>query len=229
MAESLDHVATKLEDAMKRKKPLDAAIKELLQSLVKENRRIIFNGNGYSDEWRRDAKKRGLLNLTNTVDALPELVKPEVMRIFEKYKVLNAREIRARYEVNVETYCKTVNVEAQLMVLMANRYILPAALRYQKDIAESVAAVRDAGGSAREAAKMLDRVATLVDAFRVRTDRLAKALEHHTPDTYKHAVYMRDEVVPAMNALRETGDQIELLVPHEIWPLPTYREMLFIK
>jgi glutamine synthetase len=229
MAESLDHVATKLEDAMKRKKPLDAAIKELLQSLVKENRRIIFNGNGYSDEWRRDAKKRGLLNLTNTVDALPELVKPEVMRIFEKYKVLNAREIRARYEVNVETYCKTVNVEAQLMVLMANRYILPAALRYQKDVAESVAAVRDAGGSAREAAKMLDRVATLVDAFRVRTDRLAKALEHHTPDTYKHAVYMRDEVVPAMNALRETGDQIELLVPHEIWPLPTYREMLFIK
>ena len=229
MAESLDYVATRLEDAMKRKKPLDAAVKELLQALVKENKRIIFNGNGYSDEWRKEAKKRGLLNLSNTVDALPELVKPDVVRIFEKYKVLTAREVRARYEVTVETYCKTVHVEAQLMVLMANRYILPAALRYQKDIAESVAAVRDAGSSTREAGKVLDRIAGLVDTFRTRTDRLAKALEHQTADAHKHAVFVRDDVVPAMDALRETGDQIELIVPHELWPLPTYREMLFIK
>jgi glutamine synthetase len=229
MTESLDYVATKLEDAVKGKKSIDAAVKELLPKLLKDNKRIIFNGNGYSDEWPKEAVKRGLLNLTNTVDALPELVKPDVVKAFEKYKVLDQRELHARYEVALETYTKTVNVEAQLMVLMANRYILPAALRYQKDIAESVTAVREAGGSTREAKKLLDRAAGLVDELRTRTDKLAKALDHGGSSAEKHARFMRDNVVPAMAALRLTGDEIELLTPHEIWPLPTYREMLFVK
>ena len=115
------------------------------------------------------------------------------------------------------------------MVLMANRYILPAALHYQKDVAESVKAVKDAGGSSKEAKKLLDSITGLVDELRRRTDELAKALEHHAPSTEKHAKYMRDTIVPAMDALREAGDQIEVVVPHELWPLPTYREMLFIK
>jgi glutamine synthetase len=229
MTEALDYVATELEKAVKSKKTLDQAVKDLLPKMIKENKRIIFNGNNYADAWRKDAAKRGLLNHTNTVDALPELVKPDVVKIFEKYKVLNSRELHARYDVAVETYVKTVNVEAQLMVLMANRYILPAALRYQKDIAESVAAVRDAGGSVREAKRMLDRLSGLVDDLRQRTDRLANALDEHASSAEKHAKYMRDTVVPAMSALRDTGDQIELVVPHELWPLPTYREMLFIK
>ena len=229
MAEALDYVATELEKAVKSKKTLDQAVKDLLPKVINENKRIIFNGNNYADAWRKDASKRGLLNHTNTVDALPELTKPEVVRIFEKYKVLNARELHARFEVAVETYVKTVNVEAQLMVLMANRYILPAALKYQKDVAESVAAVRNAGGSVKEAKRMLDRLSSLVDDLRQRTDRLANALDEHAPSAEKHAKYMRDTIVPAMNALRETGDQIELMVPHELWPLPTYREMLFIK
>jgi glutamine synthetase len=229
MTESLDYVATELEKATKAKKSLDQAVKELLPKIVKDHKRIIFNGNGYSSEWLKEATKRGLLNLTNTVDALPELVKPDVVKIFEKYKVLSARELHARYEVAVETYTKTVNVEAQLMVLMANRYILPAALRYQKDVADSVRSVRDAGGSTRESKKVLDKIIGLIDEFRVRTDRLAKALDRHAPDAEKHAKYIRDGVVPAMAELRETGDQIEVLIPHETWPLPTYREMLFIK
>ena len=229
MAEALDYVATELEKAVKSKKTFDQAVKDLLPKVINENKRIIFNGNNYTDAWRKDASKRGLLNHTNTVDALPELTTPEVVRIFEKYKVLNARELHARFEVAVETYVKTVNVEAQLMVLMANRYILPAALKYQKDVAESVAAVRNVGGSVKEAKRMLDRLSTLVDDLRQRTDRLANALDEHAPSAEKHAKYMRDTIVPAMNALRETGDQIELMVPHELWPLPTYREMLFIK
>jgi glutamine synthetase len=229
MTESLDYVATELEKATKAKKSLDQAVKELLPKIVKDHKRIIFNGNGYSSEWLKEATKRGLLNLTNTVDALPELVQPDVVKIFEKYKVLSARELHARYEVAVETYTKTVNVEAQLMVLMANRYILPAALRYQKDVADSVRSVRDAGGSTRESKKVLDKIIGLIDEFRVRTDRLAKALDRHVPDAEKHAKYIRDVVVPAMAELRETGDQIEVLVPHETWPLPTYREMLFVK
>ncbi len=230
VTESLDYMATQLEQATsKGRKSLDAAVKELLPKVIKENKRIIFNGNNYSDDWRKEAAKRGLLNLTNTVDALPELMKADVVKAFEKYKVLNTRELHARTEINFETYIKTINVEAQLMVLIANRYILPAALQYQKNVAESVTAVRAAGGSTKETKKMLDRITGLVDDLRAQTDKLAKALDHHGPSAEKHAKYMRDTVVPAMAALRETGDQIELLVPHELWPLPTYREMLFVK
>ena len=233
MTESLDYVATRLEEAVKGRgkdrKSLEQAVKELLTRLIKDNKQIIFNGNGYSDEWRKEAARRGLLNLTNTVDALPQLNRSDIIGIFEKYKVLSARELHARYEIAIETYVKTVNVEAQLMVLMSNRYILPAALEYQKNIAQSVKAVRDAGGSTREAKKVLDRVTKLVDDLRSRTDKLADSLEHHAESGEKHAKFMRDVVVPAMNALRDAGDQLELLVPHELWPLPTYREMLFIK
>ncbi len=228
MTEALDYVATELESAVTTR-TLTEAVKDLLPKMIKENKRIIFNGNNYADEWRKEAARRGLLNHTNTVEALPELVKPDVLEIFEKYKVLNSRELRARYEVAVETYTKTVNVEAQLMVLMANRYILPAALRYQKEVADSVRAVRDARSSTREAKKVLDRIAGLVDELRSRTDRMAKALEREVASVERHAKYMRDTIVPAMAALRETGDQIELMTPHERWPLPTYREMLFIK
>jgi len=229
MTESIDAIATELEQATKGGKPVREVLKKLLPKWLKENKRIVFNGNGYSDEWRKEAAKRGLLNLTNTVDALPELVKPDVLKAFEKYKVLNGRELRARYEVAVETYTKTVNVEGQLMVLMANRYILPAALKYQKDVAESVAAVKSAGGSARETRKLLDQVTSLVDEFRTRTEKLAKALDHGDGDALRHARYMRDSVCTGMAALRETGDKLELVIPHQLWPLPTYREMLFIK
>jgi glutamine synthetase len=229
MTEALDYVATNLENAVKAKKPLKHAVKVLLTKLVKENRQIIFNGNGYSEEWRREAKKRGLLNLTNTVDALPELIKPDVVKAFETYRVLNARELRARYEVALETYIKTINVEAQLMVLMANRYIIAAALRYQTQVAAAVAAAKEAGASTRESKKLLDRLSRLVDDFRARTDALAAALAHQSTDSEKHAKYMRDQVVPAMVSLRETGDQIEAITPHDVWPLPTYREMLFVK
>jgi glutamine synthetase len=229
MTEALDYVATELEKALKAKKTLKQAVKALLTKLVKDNKRIIFNGNGYSEDWRKEAKKRGLLNLTNTVDALPELVKPEVVELFERYKVLNRRELRARYEVAFETYVKTVNVEAQLMVLMANRYIAPAAIRYQEEVASSVAVTKQAGGSAREAKKLLDRFSKLIDDLRVRTDVLADALAHKSGDAERHARHMRDAVIPAMQALREVGDQVELLTPHDSWPLPTYREMLFVK
>jgi glutamine synthetase len=229
MTEALDHVATELEKALKAKKTLKQAVKTVVTKLVKENKQIIFNGNGYAPEWRKEAKRRGLLNLTNTVDALPELVKPDVVAIFERYRVLNARELRARYEVAVEQYVKTVNVEAQLMVLMANRYITPAAIRYQEEIAASVAATRQAGGSTREGKKLLDRFSGLIDEVRTRTDALADALAKAPHDGEAHAKYMRDVIVPAMGTLREAGDQIELLTPHDAWPLPTYREMLFVK
>ena len=143
---------------------------------------------------------------------------------------MNEREVRARYDVAVEAYNKTVNVEAQLMTLMANRYILPAALAYQTRSPQNVNAVKAAGGSAaggRKAARA--RCATLVDDFRTANDALAHALEHGGGTPEEHARYFRDEVIPRMATLRDIGDRIEVLVPSDLWPLPTYREMLFIK
>ena len=125
----------------------------LLTKLIKENKQIIFNGNNYSDEWQKEAAKRGLLNLKNSVDAFGEVLKPEVIKAFEKYGVLNERELQARYEIALEQYNKTINIEAQLMVLMANRYILPAAYQYQGDVARSVAAVKAAGATSKEGKK----------------------------------------------------------------------------
>jgi len=230
VTESLDYMATELEKATAAGKTLQKAVAELLPRVIKETKRIIFNGNNYSKEWEKEAGKRGLLNLKNTIDALPQLVSKDVIGIFEKYKVLNEREVHARYEIMVETYNKTVNVEGQLMVLMANRYVLPAALEYQKRVAESVAAVKAAGGKSTEGKKALDSFTTQVDEFKRRTDKLQKELEHEgNGDTVKHAKHYRDKVIPAMVALREAGDDLEVKIPHELWPLATYREMLFIK
>ncbi len=230
VTESLDYMATELDKLMKSGKTLEQSVADLLQRVVKEHKRIIFNGNNYSPEWEKEAGKRGLLNLKNTVDALGQLVSKEVVGMFEKYKVLNSRELHARYDVMVETYNKTVNVEGQLMVLMANRYILPAAFEYQKSVAQSVVAVKSAGGKSIEGKKTLDKVTKLTDEFKRRADKLEHALAHEgNGDAEKHARHFRDVVIPAMAALRESGDALEEMVPHELWPLATYREMLFIK
>ena len=230
VTESLDYCASELEKGLKEGKKLQAAVKSLLVKLLKENKRIIFNGNGYSEEWQKDASRRGLLNHRTSVDAYGEALKPEVVKAFEKYGVLNERELHARYDVAVEQYIKTINIEAQLMVLMANRYILPAGYRYQAELAQSVAAVKAAGATAKQTRRSLDHICRLTDECKVRVDALQELLDHDgSDDAEKHAKYFRDKVVPAMTALRETGDGLECVVPHDVWPLPTYREMLFVK
>ena len=207
VAESLDAMAAELEGALAKGEGLEEAVAAMLKATIKKHKRIIFNGNGYSNEWQKEAGKRGLLNLKNTVDALPEIVKPVVVKAFEKFKVLTERELHARYEINLETYNKTINIEAQLMVLMANRYILPAAFEYQRAVAASVVAVKQAGGvPSKEGKKLLAKIVKMIDEFRVQTDRLEHALDHATPSAEKHAKYMRDTVVPAMARLRDLGD-----------------------
>jgi len=229
VADSLDAMATELEAKLAKGETLEAAVASLLRATIKKHKRIIFNGNGYSNEWQKEAAKRGLLNLKNTVDAMPEIVKPAVVKAFEKFKVLTEAELHARFEINLETYCKTINIEAQLMVLMANRYILPAAFEYIKQVGQSVAAAKAGGVPSKEGKKVLAQLVKLTDAFRLQTERLATALDHSSPSSEKHAKYMRDTIVPGMVKLRDLGDQIEVVVPHELWPLPTYREMLFVK
>ena len=230
VTEALDYVATELESGVKEGKKLPAAVKALLTKMMKDNKRIIFNGNNYSDDWQKEAAKRGLLNLKTSVDAYPELVKPDVVKTFEKYGVLSERELTARYGVALEQYNKTINIEAQLMTLMANRFILPATYRYIGQLAESAAAVKTAGASAKEPRRTLDSLCKLADDFKARADHLQQLLEHDGgADVEKHARFFRDKVVPAMEKLREVGDDLEGIVPHDMWPLPTYREMLFIK
>jgi glutamine synthetase len=230
VTESLDYMATELEKLMKGGKSIEKAVGELLPKVIKENKRIIFNGNNYAKEWEKEAAKRGLQNLKNTVDALPQLITKEVIGIFEKYKVLNERELRARYEIMLEQFNKTINVEGQLMVLMANRYILPAAFDYQKQVATSVSAVKQAGGKSVEGKKVLDRLTKTNDEVKKRSDKLEHALAHEgNGSAEKHAKHFRDVVRPAMETLREAVDELELMMPHGQWPLATYREMLFIK
>jgi glutamine synthetase len=229
VSESLDYIATELEKSIKGGKSLEKSVADLLPKVIKENKQIIFNGNNYSKEWEKEAAKRGLLNLKNTVDALPQLVTKEVVALFEKYKVLNERELHARYEILLEQYNKVVNIEGQLMVLMANRYILPAALEYQRQVAASVGAVKSAGAKSVEGKKTLVKITKLVDRFKQQADKLEKELAHEGGPADKHAKHFRDKVVPAMATLRELGDELEVIMPHGSWPLATYREMLFIK
>jgi glutamine synthetase len=229
MADALDSIASELEAAVAKGEELNKAVGKLLTKIVKEHKRIIFNGNNYAPEWEKEAGKRRLLNLKNTVDALPQLVTKESIKLLDRFKILNERETHARYEIFLENYNKTINIEGQLMVLMANRYILPAALEYQKQIGHSVAAVKAGGGKSVQGKKLLGTYTKLVDRFKAQTDSLVGLLEHSGGSAEKHAKYMRDKVVPAMAKLREIGDEIEVLTPHVIWPLPTYREMLFVK
>src|SRR5580765_7401027 len=229
VTESLDYMATELEKAVKAGKTLEKAVAELLPKVIKENKQIVFNGNNYSKEWEKEAAKRGLLNLKNTVDALPQLVAPDVIAMFEKYRILNERELHARYEIMLEQFNKTINIEGQLMVLMANRYIMPAAFEYQRQVGASVSAVKAAGAKSVEGKKSLDKLTKLIDRFKVQTDKLEKALAHEGSSAEKHAKHFRDVVIPNMATLRELGDELELMMPHELWPLATYREMLFIK
>ncbi len=229
MADALEYVADELEAATAKGEDLTKAVGKLLVKMVKEHKRIIFNGNGYSAEWQKEAAKRKLLNHKNTVDALPEIITPQAIKLMERFKVLNSREMHARYEIFLENYNKTINIEGQLMVLMANRYILPAAFEYQKQVGQSIAAVKAGGGTSVSGKKLLASYTKLVDKFKTQNDTLAALLEHGGGTAEKHAKYMRDKVVPAMQALRATGDAIEVLTPHEVWPLPTYREMLFVK
>jgi glutamine synthetase len=230
VAESIDTIATELEAAVKAGEKLEEAVSKLLTKLIKQHKRIIFNGDGYSQEWQSEAGRRGLLNLKNTVDALPELVQADVIKAFEKHKVLSERELRARHVISIEQYNKTVNIEGQTMVGMANRYIVPAALAYQKSVADTVNASKAAGVDCAEGKTLLATLCDLACEFRRRTESLARALDHQVGDAPEaHAKHFRDKVVPAMAALRETGDRLEGLVARETWPLPTYREMLFLK
>ena len=228
VAESLDYIASELEKAIKSGKSLNTAIQELLPKLIKESKRIIFNGDNYTEEWHKEAVKRGIPNLKNTVDCLPLITSKESIELFTKYKVYTERELQSRSVIFAEAYVKTITIEANTMVMMAKTQILPAALRYQIELANAVSSGK-AAGVVSPAKETLELLCELVEDFNKKTAVLDKAVSHHADgDEYEHAKYARDKVFAAMGELRKAGDKIEVIVADDLWPLPTYREMLFL-
>jgi glutamine synthetase len=227
IAESLDFLATKLEAAVAGGKTLNAAVQELLPQVVKEHGSVIFNGNGYSAEWHAEAEKRGLPNLKTTVDALQVLKNPETIQLFDKYEVLTPRELGSRYEIYIEQYVKTVLVESKLVTRMAKTTILPVAIRYQRELAETAAALKSAGMS--PSTKVLEQVTDLVGQLEKGLAALALATSHESSNPLEEATHLRDKVLPAMGQVRAAVDSLETVVADDLWPLPTYQEMLFIR
>lgn len=230
VAESLDFIATNLENAVKQGKDLNKSLQDLLSGILKESKKVIFNGDNYTEEWQKEAERRGLPNLKNTVDVLPVILRKDSIDLFSKYRVYSERELHSRYHILSENYVKTVNIEGQLSSMMARTMILPAALRYQAEVATAVNATKAAGVDNVSQAELLKGLTATISDFQAAISSLDKALAHHADgDAFVHAKYMRDSVLPAMGTLRTLGDKLETVVADDLWPLPTYREMLFIK
>jgi glutamine synthetase len=229
VAESLDFVATRLEADIKAGKKLHDAIGELLPTIVKESKKVLFNGNGYSEDWHKEAEKRGLPNLKSTVDVLPVVTRKDTIELFTKYKVYTEKELNSRFNILSENYVKQVTIEAKTAIMMAKTMILPAALKYQKEVGESVAAAKAAGAATPAGVEILSSVVSTINELVAGITKLEKAEHHHDGDAYAHAKHIKDQVLPAMLELRKSADKLETLVSDDLWPLPTYREMLFIR
>jgi glutamine synthetase len=230
VAESLDFVATKLEADVKGGKTLVKAIQDLLPGIIKESKKVIFNGDNYTEAWHSEAEKRGLPNYKNTVDVLPVINKKEIIDLFSKYKVYSPKELTSRFVILSEAYTKTVIIEANLTSLIAKTQILPAALRYQTQVATSVNAAKAAGIDVSAQFEELKLLSATIGELQKGITKLDKVLHHHPEgDAYAHAKSTRDTILPAMLDVRGPADKLESMVADDLWPLPTYREMLFIK
>src|SRR5262245_3210243 len=230
VAESLDFIASKLEQSVQGGKTLNAAVAELLPGIIKESKKVLFNGDNYTEEWRKEAEKRGLPNVLNTVDSLPVIVRRDSIDLFTKYKVYSDGELRSRYNILCESYVKTVAIEAKLTRFMGQTQILPACLRYQGEVATAVNATKTAGVDNAAQVALLKSLTNGINDLQKSLTDLDHAIGHHTEgELIEHAKYSRDKIGPAMNAVRTAADKLEGVVADDLWPIPTYREMLFIR
>lgn len=229
VAESLDYCATRLEEATGGdSSKLNAELQKLLTEIMTEHGTVVFNGDGYSDEWHAEAEKRGLLNLKTTADALPFLQDESVKELFEKYNVLSERELESRCDIYMEQYVNTIKVEAALTIEMARTMIFPAAVRYQNELASTCANLKMLGYEFDT--KTLDKVTSLVKSLQDGVCALEEKLGQHPEGGMEGEIkFFCCEVLPAMLVVREAADELEDYVADDLWPLPTYQEMLFIK
>ncbi|TAL16407.1 glutamine synthetase type III [bacterium] len=222
VAESLDYVAKRLEKA----KNVNTEILAIIKDTVKEHGRIIFNGNNYSDEWAKEAKKRGLPNVRNTIDALKAFVSPKAIELFGKYCVLSKEELHSRYDIYVEQYSKHINIEAQASMQMVKRQYIPAVIQYMEELGNSAALSGEHGEVQRT---LLAEVGGLLKS----AYKNLKALEVIAKEAQgvwnveKQAKVYRDKVFPACQALRADIDALEAVMPRDLWPVPVYSDLLF--
>ncbi|AGB24499.1 glutamine synthetase [Mycobacterium sp. JS623] len=227
MADSFDYIATILEKAVEDGEDFDKSVQKLLTDIITEHGAVVFNGDGYSENWQIEAAERGLPNFKTTPDALPSLIAPESVELFDKYGVFNERELHSRYEVRLEQYVLTIAVEAKLTFEIGSTVILPAAMRYQTELAQNVAALKKAAVTPSLA--LLESVSEPIAELTNSLTDLKKALTEHSADSaYDEALHARDALLPAMDAVRAAADALESVVADDLWPLPTYQEMLYI-
>ena len=227
VAEELEQFADELEGA----DDLSRAVFRLIKREYGNHKRIVFNGNNYSDVWVKEAKKRGLLNLVSTPEAIPCFKDKKNIDLFKKHNIYSETEIESRCEILLENYCKIINIEALTMVDMINKEIMPAVMRYSKDLADSAAAKKAVCPtlSCKAECALAETVSSLTDKLYDKTGELSDAIEkaHGGKDIEKRALFCRDKVLLAMREARSTADELETKVSGDYWPFPTYEDLLF--
>jgi glutamine synthetase len=230
MSESLAEFADKLEAAKpKSAKAAGKVVEEIIKEVWANCSQVVFNGDGYSDAWHEEAAARGLPNLRTSADALPVLKTPEVIELFKKFGILSERETHSRYEVYAEQYIGTANVESNLVTEMVRTKIFPAAIRYQSELATALANLKSVGIEPDH--DTINVVTDLISRLQSGVSELEglKAEEGNIEDTEAHCYFIKDKILPKMLSIREIADGLETLVADDLWPLPTYQEMLFIR
>ena len=224
VSQTLTEFAEILEDSKDiAKDALNLAIKTF-----KEHDRIIFNGNGYSDEWVMEAEKRGLLNLKTTPDALPYFKTQKSIDLFEKQGVFSRVEVETRTEIMMEEYNNTIHFEMLTMLEMAKQEILPACLKYTKFITDDIISKQAIGIDAPKERQKVQKLTALTEELMEKTDILEAATDIPQTDVFAVGLYYKETVIPAMESLRETADTLEALVAKEYWPFPTYTDLLYL-
>ncbi len=216
-------------DILEKAADFDVAVHDLIKKYMSEHQKIIFNGNGYSDEWVVEAEKRGLPNIKSMVEAVETLTTPKAVELFEKFGIFTKAELESREEILYETYAKTINIEALTMIDMASKQIIPAVIKYTKALADTVVAVKAAGVDAEVQKEELITVTAKLAEVQKALSKLKEAVTEASSigEAKKQAFFSKDVVKSAMDALRAPADELEMIVDKTVWPFPTYGDLLF--
>ena len=216
-------------DVLEKAEDFDVAVHNLIKEYLTEHQRIIFNGNGYSDEWVAEAEKRGLPNIKSMVEAIPALTTDKAVELFGKFHVFTKAELESRAEIKYENYAKAINIEAKAMIDIAAKQIIPAVVKYTKTLADTVIAVKEAGADASVQEEMLSEVTALLAEAKKALSALSDITEEaaEKEEGKVQSEFYHFSVVPAMAALRKPVDELEMIVDKEVWPMPSYGDLLF--
>ncbi len=216
-------------DILEQAEDFEMAVHDLIKEYAMKHQRIVFNGNGYSEEWVKEAERRGLPNIKSMVESIDEMVSEKAVKVFEKFGVFTRAELESRAEIKYEAYAKVLNIEARSMIDIASKHIIPAVMRYTKELAETVNAVREAGVDYEVQADILHRVSTLLKESKEALEKLGivtrQAMEKE--EGKEQAFWFYGEVAPAMKALRKPVDELEMIVAKDMWPMPSYGDLIF--